>query len=420
MKPVRSLLSIALVLVTSGVAGCKEDPPPAKQEPVAADSASAKGKPNMRPPVAPLAKVDPQTMKEYRVDVCYFGTLTLKQARDAYLASLGKDEPSEKKIPNFGNPAAKADGRPTPEGKLAPPGKLDLRSAAKGATTGAPDAKEGPGREPRGLDGARKPGEGRPPFNFVGRAPHERNARACTVAAGLKEPAFPEVDAALAAFAPYAVELAKNIASAQNYYQREEYKKDGFEKGKELHKKLIADFGKLDELHSQLGVAVAAHREKSAPDASKWEEGQKVAMDAFSNARAVMLGLIGTKVDVEAHKAAVKKLEDAAAALKTFGESHQADPWPKILTPALEGMLRTLKDAEPKLTEKGIEPETFLPVITSFTAVIEAKHRALSRALIAQGQTQPRPMMPHQPGAIPHMPGAPEAPEAPPAEPETK
>ena len=43
-----------------------------------------------------------------------------------------------------------------------------------------------------------------------------------------------DVDAALAAFAPFAVELAKDIATAQNYYQREEYKKDSFAKGKEL------------------------------------------------------------------------------------------------------------------------------------------------------------------------------------------
>ncbi|EYF03951.1 DUF3829 domain-containing protein [Chondromyces apiculatus] len=417
MKPVRSLLSIAFVLATIGAAGCKEDPPPAKQEPVPADSASAKGKLNPRSPVAPLAKVDPQTMKEYRIDVCYYGTLTLKEARDAYLASLGKDEPSEKKIPSFGSPppSGKPGDAKGPDAK-GPDAKPGLPKPAKPPAIGSADPKAPPSRDARPADSARKPGEGRP-FNFVARAPHERNARACTVAAGLKDPALPELDAALAAFAPYAVELAKNIAAAQNYYQREEYKKDSFEKGKELHKKLVADFGKLDELHGKLGAALTAHREKNPADASKWEEGQKVAMTAFDNARLVLTGLAGEKVDLEAHKAAVKKLEESSEALKTFSQSHSTDPWPKIMTPALEGMLRALKDAEPKITDKGVDPETFLPVITSFTSVIEAKHRALSRSLIAQGQTQPRPM-PHggmgaPPGAPPGAPGAPGAPGEP-------
>lgn len=414
MKLARSFLSIALVLAAAGAAGCKEDPPPAKPEPKAADSANAKARP--RPSaVAPLPKVDPASMKDYRVDVCYFGTLTLKQARDAYLASLGKDEPSEKKLPSFGTPPPPAapakldakdpkapDAKPTP----GPAGKTDKAAPAK------PTPRE---TSPAGSANAGKPGEmPRPPMNFLTRAPHERNARACTVAAGLKEPALADIDAALAAFAPYAVELAKNLAAAQNYYQREEYKKDSFEKGKELHKKLVADFAKLDELHDKLGAAIADHRGKTPADASKYEEGQKVAMTAFDDARAVMLGLISKKIDVEAHKAAVKKLEGSAEALKTFGTSNQADPWPKIMNPALEGFLRTLKEAEAKITDKGIDPEVFLPVITSYTSVIESKHRALSRSLIAKGQAQPGAV-----GAHPAVPGMPAQPAIPaPAKPQ--
>lgn len=407
MKLVRSFLSIALVLAAAGAAGCKEDPPPAKPEPKAADSANAKARP--RPSVAqPLPKVDPQAMKEYRVDVCYFGTVTLKQARDAYLASLGKDEPSEKKIPSFGTPPPAAPGKPDTKEPKAPDAKPTPGPAGK-TDKAVPPAKPTREHTPAGSAAAGKPGETpRPPMNFIARAPHERNARACTVAAGLKEPALADIDAALAAFAPYAVELAKNLAAAQNYYQREEYKKDSFEKGKELHKKLVADFAKLDELHEKLGAAIAAHREKSPADASKYEEGQKVAMSAFDDARAVMLGLISKKIDVEAHRAAVKKLEGSTEALKTFGTSHQADPWPKIMNPALEGFLRTLKEADAKVTDKGVDPEVFLPVITSFTSVIESKHRALSRALIAKGQTQPGMQGGHP--AVPGMPAQPAAP----------
>ena len=70
------------------------------------------------------------------------------------------------------------------------------------------------------------------------RAPHERNARACTAAMALKEPAMGDVDAAVATYATFAIELAKDITAAHQYYVREEYKNDSFAKGKELDKKL--------------------------------------------------------------------------------------------------------------------------------------------------------------------------------------
>src|SRR4051812_45520803 len=86
----------------SGVAGGEKDEPP-KPEPAASAAAAAhrgRGgiKPNVRNPMGPMAKIDPQAMKDYRLDICHYGTLSLRQARDAYFASLGKEEPSEKKI----------------------------------------------------------------------------------------------------------------------------------------------------------------------------------------------------------------------------------------------------------------------------------------------------------------------------------
>ena len=419
MIPFRSLFPIALVLATAGIAGCKEDPPAPTPEPASSAAPQNKGKLNIRNPMAPLAKVDPQTMKEYRSDVCYFGTLTLKQARDAYLASLGKDEPSEKKIPNFGSAAAPP---PPPgfapgmgkDGKGARPGGKD---APKSATAPTMEAKPtAPPKDPAAKapepGGAKPKPDERKPFNFAMRAPHERNARACTVAAGLKEPAMPETDAALTTFAPFAVELAKNIAAATNYYQREEYKKDSFEKGKELHKKLIADFEKLDEMSDKLGAAVLAWHKSHPPDLAAAEEGHKVALTAFQDARTTMVSLIGKKIEPDTYKAALKKLEESAEALKTFGTSHQADPWPKIMSPSVDAFIRAIKDAEPKITaDKGIDPDAFLPIVTSFTSLVEAKHRALSRSLIAKGQTQPgRPAQPGAPGAPPGA--APPAPEA--------
>lgn len=373
MIPVRSLCSVALVLAVSGAAGCKDDPPPPQPEP-ASSAAPDKGKANVRKPVSTVAKVDPESMKKYRVDVCYFGTLSLKQARDAYLASLGKNEPSEKKLPSFGVEEA-----PKPGGaaKDAKPG-----GAAKDAT--ATGAKTTPALPASKLTDRR-------PTNMGIRAPHERHARACTVAVSLKNPAMPEVDAVLAEYAPFATDLAKNIAAAMNYYHREEYKKDKFEKGKELHKKLLEGFEKLDAHSDKLGAAVAAWHAAHPPDLSSAEEGQKAATATLEDARALMILLNGKTVDVAAAKAALEKLEKSAAEFKTYSTSHATDPWAKIMMPAFEKFIAEVKAAEPKLTDKGItSPELQLPVITKFVSLIEGRHRSLSRSLITKQQAQAR------------------------------
>ncbi|MGK3996637.1 DUF3829 domain-containing protein [Sorangium sp. So ce1024] len=374
MISVRSLCSIALVLVACGAAGCKEDPPPPQPEP-ASSAAANKGKANLRTPVSPIAKVDPQSMKEYRVNACYFGTLSLKQARDAYLASLGKAEPSDKKIPSFGLEDLTKPGDA---------GKAALPTKALTPVTGAAPAGSAAG--PKGALG--KPNERRP-INIGARAPYERNARACTVALSLKEPAMPDVDAALAEYAPFASDLAKNIAAAANYYQREEHKKDSFAKGKELHAKLLAGFEQLDAHSEKLGLAVAAWHASHPPDLSKADEGQKAAITALEDARALMVMLAGKSVDPAAAKAALQKLETSAAALKTYGTTNQTDPWAKIMTPAFEKFIGDVKAAEPKLTDKGISsPSLYLPVVTSFVSLIEGKHRALSRSLMAKAQAE--------------------------------
>jgi hypothetical protein len=231
------------------------------------------------------------------------------------------------------------------------------------------------------------------------RAPHERNARACTVAAGLKEPAMADVDAALKDFAPFALELSRNVAAASVYYQREEYTKDKFEKGKDLHKKLVADFAKLDELSDKLAAAIAAHREKNPVDTSKLEDGEKAVLQAYTDSRAILGLLVAKKVDAAAYKAAVAAIEKSVEGLKTVGSKAAADAkaandpknvndtWAKITTPAFEAFLKSVRDAEAKITDKGLPSDAFLQVVNSFTAVIEAKHRALSRTLIAKGQT---------------------------------
>jgi hypothetical protein len=239
----------------------------------------------------------------------------------------------------------------------------------------------------------------RRPFDMATRAPYERNARACSVAQGLKDPAMPEVDAAIAAFAPYALELSKNISEAAAYYQREGYKEDKFEKGKQYHQKLVEAFGKLDELSDKLGTAVAAWRKDHPPDASKMDEGQKLAFAAFDEANKLLVALLPKKVDVGAYKEGVPRLEKAIEALKTFGTANAADAWSKGMVPSLDMFLKMAKEAEPKVAETGLAGEMFGQMISSFVALIENKQRAVSRALFNKNQGAPARAPIARPGA---------------------
>lgn len=389
MSSLRSIsVPIALLVATAAI-GCGEDKPkpdPSATATSATATASAKGRINMRTPLAPTVKVDPQANKEYRVDVCYFGTMTLRQAREAYLASLGGAEPSDKKIPNFGGAVPTTAKPATPPATSAPPGSTAAPaakpSAAPSGAAAAPSAK--PSAAPSGAAAApgAKPTEpmGRRPFDVALRAPHERNARACSVAAGLKDAPMGEVDTALAAYAPYAVELAKAIAATTTYYQREEYKKDSFAKGKELHKQLTEGFQKLDEMSDKLGAAIEAWRKAHPADQAKMDEGEKLAATAYDDARDLMLAVNIKKANVQAFKDAAGRLEKSAEALKTYAQSHPTDPWGKMMAAPLESLNKAAKEADAKVSEKGVDGDTYLMLVNSFVGVVEQKYRALSRA----------------------------------------
>lgn len=442
MNRLRSSVPALLITLVFAIApGCKDDPPPPTAEPSASASGAARTRQPVRQPPNPTAAVNPQQMKEYRVDVCYFGTLSLKQSRDAYLASLGKDEPSEKKLPSFGVPTAPAGGTATPAasgsanaGMAAPkdekktatapakaaPDKATVSAAPKtsaGAKTA--DAKTPPATPKGTSEAAAKPApatsalspDARPdvrkPFDIAMRVPHDRNARACTVAAGLKNFAMPGVDEALAAFAPFAVELARDLTAASGYYQREEYKTDAFAKGKEYHKKLLAQFEKLDELSDKLGTEIAAWRKAHLPDAAKQDEGEKVAGEAVNLARDLMLAVLPKKIDTAVYKDKLAQFEKAAEALKTYGTANTNDNWSKYLGPSVDAFVKTAKDVESKISEKGIQSEAFFNMINGHTAIIEANYRALARSLMAKTpggaplELRPRMLNPQGTAAVP-------------------
>lgn len=383
MPKLPSIFSLSLVaLVGASLSGCKEEPPAPQPEPAASASAasiSPKSRIPVRTPTSPVPKVDPLTMKQYRVELCSVGVLTLRQARDAYFASLGGGEPSDKKIPSFGQAGTSPSSR-------TPLLKTDLTNpTARTAPGGAASAAKGaPATATSGAKTAPAVGSGTPraPFEMALRAPHERNARACTAAAAMKEPAMDGVDAAVAEMGPFAVDLAKAIVTANSYYQKEEYKADKFAKGKEMHKKLVEDFKKFDELYAKLADSVDAY--KKAHPMTTTDEGEKLTQAALDDARSVLFGLLPAKVDVEAFKAATAKLEADVEALKTFGKGQPTDPWSKIMAPALDAYARAAKGASEKLTAKGVDNEQFLTLVTGMTSLIESRHRAFTRALVAR------------------------------------
>jgi hypothetical protein len=378
MVSLRTFASLGLLAVAVTSVGCKkDDPPKAAPEPhasaVATAALPARGKLNVRQPMA-VPRIDPQVMKEYRVDVCYFGTLSLREARDAYLASLGTAEPGPGKIPSFGAAAAP----PAPPGGSASAGAPHAPTPpVAGSASAAPAGSVG-------IGALRGP---RPPSDFLPRPPHERNARACSVARGLKEPAMPEVDAAVAAFSDFAIELSKDIANATAYYARKDYEGDKFAKGKELHKKLKDGFAKYDELSEKLGAAVAAWRKEHPADLTKMEEGQKEAIVAFEDARVAMLAVATKKADAAAFKAATEKLGKSVEPLKARAAKENPDTWAKVVAPAAEDFLKLATELAPKV-EKGLDPEQHVKLVTSFVNLVEAKQRALSRTMMAKAQAE--------------------------------
>jgi hypothetical protein len=372
-----SLTAMGLVAVM-GLAlggGCKGDQPKATPEPPAATTAGATARPpRMNRPNPMGAGRDPQVMKDFRIDTCYYGTLSLRAARDAYLASLGKDEPSPKKLPSFG-------------------------AAAPPPHPGAPGATAAPAARPPGAGSAAPgpvPGERRP--DLMRGMPYERHSRACSALVVLKEPPMGDLDAAATAYAPFVVDLAKDITAAQQYYQREEYTKDSFAKGKELDKKLRAEFAKLDETQEKFGAAIEAWRKAHPPDVSKMDDGEKLGRAVLDDARDTYMMMIMKKVDGDAWKGQLDKLDKAITTLRTYGQAHDADPWSKFVIPPVDVFAKSLKEAKPT-ADKTFDGEAFLGLVNSYVATFDGRQRALARAAMIKASASASPSAEPPPAA---------------------
>lgn len=354
----------AMFVAALSVAGCQDDPAPTPA-PEASATAAAKVDADKKPKAT--SKLDPLAVKTYRAESCYFGTMSLRQARAAYTESLGGAEPAAGKIPNFG--AATADRAAA---KVAP-AAAGSASAAPGANAKAPAASGSAKVSTKAVTGRPRP------------VPYERHARSCTVAAGIKAPAAPGLDEVLAEYAPFAVQLSKDIAAANSYYAKEEFKNDEFAKGKELHKKLTDGFAKLDDMHKKLGEALNKFRDTNKPDTSKDGEGQKLAAAAVTDARDAMVLLTGDAVDAAKVKEELDSLEKNVAALKKYGDEHKDDAWARITTPSLETFHKQAKEVADKPDLKTTPPDDLLQLVTYFTRVLESQNRGLTRQVSGSG-----------------------------------
>ena len=367
-----SMRNAFVVLALVGLAACKEEPAPSTQ-PEPPPSASGpvrldfKGRLNMRQPPLATPRMDPVAVKEHRVDLCYFSTLTLRYARDSYYASLGKDEPSEKKLPSFG--ASLAQKAPSASVSPAPaPAPIAAPSAVAGASA-QPAASAAP--------------------SALAQVPYERNARTCAVAVNLKDRLAPDIERILPDVSAAALDLAQTIAVANTYYQGGEYKGDKFAKGKELHKALGEKFAKFDDVSQKLGDAIVAWHKDHAADAAALDAGRKPANSAIEAARSSMLALAAKRLDAGSTKSLVEKLDAATTELKAYGDANAADTWAKMLVPSLTGYAQSAKDAlaKPGVEKNGLAPVDFLVAVNAFTALLEANQRATSRSLVSKGQT---------------------------------
>lgn len=375
----------AMFVAALSVAGCKDDPAPTPS-PEGSAAATSKDPKDKKPTAA--SKLDPLAVKTYRAESCYFGTLSLRQARAAYNASVGGGEPGEGKIPNFGSATAeKADPTATATDKPEKGDKAEKKKEAAPAVASA-NAKAAPSGSakvaaaPAGSASKLTPKAGGPRARPV---PYERHARSCTVAAGIKAPPAPGLDEVLAEYAPYAVQLSKDIAAANSYYSKEEFKGDSFAKGKELHKKLTDGFAKLDEMQKKLADAVNKFKDGNKVDTSKDTEGQKLAAAAVSDARDAMVLLTGDAVDAAKAKEELDSLEKNVAALKKYGDEKKEDAWARIVAPSLETFHKEAKRVAETPDLKATNPDDLLQLVTYFTRILESQNRGLTRQVSGGG-----------------------------------
>ncbi len=352
---------------------CKEDPPPPPlPSPARSGRVAASGSPKMnarnRLSDRRVPKIDGATTKAYRIDSCYFGSLGLQVARDAYAKSLGGAEPGPGKIPEFGD---------YPENrKLAEAAKKRQEAAKKRA------------------DEARKSGaaglpDRRPILGPTPQVPFLRHLQSCRVAKTLKAPKMDGMDQAIADFEQYVSPLQRTLLDAHRYYGRKRYEKDDFKRSKKLHDDLVKSFAELDERLGAFQEAVTAWRAERQPPAEKLDEGGTMAQAAVEEAEALTLMLLADKPDAAAIQESLDKLKKASEELKARKEAGRREVHAKFVPPKLDELI-TAAEAVAKVPTK-LTPQQSYPVTAAMVLVLEAHYRALGQLLRQRGDTKDGP-----------------------------
>jgi Protein of unknown function (DUF3829) len=337
MRSMRRRMALWMLMTAALAAGCKEDPPP---PPMSSARPLARTPPPMltAPPLEPISplgrregpRLKKATMKRYRAEVCYFGSLGVPYARESYWSSLGSDDPTPINIPNFGTY---------------------------------------PEHEPR------KPGGRIPLAAKMGRLPFEHHLRACASAKALAKGKWSELDEALETFDAVASVAARTLGDAARYYAREEHRRDDFRKGRELHQKLSDELASFEEAHAAYGVVfrkwVAGVEEFE--EAKELDEGGKLSAKALSAARQVAFAFL--EKDTPAQDELEPHMADLKAALSALKSTHEADrkpPHPRLVAPKLEALIARVES-----TTK-LDAESRYRLARAYAAVVDADQRALS------------------------------------------
>jgi hypothetical protein len=291
-------------------------------------------------PASPLGrrdgpKLEKATMKRYRVDVCYFGSLGVPYAREAYWASLGPDVPSALNIPSFG---------------------------------------EYEEHKPR------KPGGRVPLAAKMGRLPFEHHLRACTSAKALAKGKYDKLDEALETFEAHTSVVVRALGDAARYYARQEYERDDFEKGRELHQKLSDELAKFEEAHAAFGEVYRSWVTNLEPiaEADKLDAGGKLSAKAVGAARDLALAYIGDEPPKEERRAVlVAEVESFVAALEKRKASDPKEPHARLVTPKLQSLL----DVVEGVGQGPLDERKRYLVGAAFAQVVDADQRSLSLLL---------------------------------------
>lgn len=300
------------------------------------------------PPLAPAGplghregpKLNEETMKRYRIDVCVFGSLGVPYARESYWASLGANEPSSLHLPSFGE---YAEHQPRKEG-----GRIPL--AAK-----------------------------------MGRLPFEHHLRACTSAKALAKGTYPEMDAALSAFDEHGSVVARALGDAARYYARQEYERDDFDKGRELHTKLSDELAKFEEHHVALVKAYEAWLPGLEPieEAAKLDAGGELSHKALAAARRLALVFVHADElpEVAVAEPLVEAVEALTASLERMRSDDPAASHARLVAPKLRALLEQVAAARSGTYD---EHRRYL-IGAAVAAVADADQRSLT-LLLGGGQ----------------------------------